>query len=71
MKRTIEELKQALKEDRAGYIKGLIAAGYVDTVVYNLSGDDNELLRLAIAIYTDLWEAFNIPAFESWIYTFA
>lgn len=69
--KTINELKEALKNDRAGFIKGLIAAGYVDTVVLNLSNNDDELIRLATEIYLDLWDAFNVSEFESWIYTFA
>lgn len=69
--KTINELKEALKNDRAGFIKGLIAAGYIDSVVYNATADDNELLRLATNIYLDLWGTFNIPEFESWVYNFA
>jgi len=69
--KTINELKEALQNDRAGFIKGLIAAGYIDSVVYNATADDNELLRLATNIYLDLWGAFNIPEFESWVYNFA
>ena len=69
--RTINELKAALQNDRAGFIKGLIVAGYVETVVLNLSNNDNELIRLATEMYSDLWEAFNISEFESWIYNFA
>lgn len=68
--RTVEELEKALKTDRAGFIKGLIAAGYVDTVVYNLSNKDNELVRLAIEIYSDVWNAFDVNEFESWVYDF-
>lgn len=69
--KTINELKAALQNDRAGFIKGLIAAGYVETVVLNLSNNDNELIRLATEMYSDLWEAFNISEFESWVYNFA
>ena len=69
--RTIEELKKAIKEDRAGFIKGLIAAGYIDTVVYNATETDNQLLTLALNIYADLDGAFNLKEFESWIYTLA
>ena len=71
MTRAINELHEALKEDRAGFIKGLIAAGYVDIVVYGRSGDDNELVRLTAGIYSDLWDTFNREAFESWTYRFA
>lgn len=69
--KTINELKEALQNDRAGFIKGLIAAGYVDTVVLNLSNNDDELIRLATEIYLDLWDTFNVSEFESWIYNFA
>lgn len=69
--KTINELKKALQNDRAGFIKGLIAAGYVETVVLNLSNNDDELIRLATEMYSDLWEAFNISEFESWVYDFA
>jgi hypothetical protein len=69
--KTINELKEALQNDRAGFIKGLIAAGYVDTVVFNLSNDDNELIRLATEIYNDVWKTFDVKEFESWIYNFA
>lgn len=69
--RTINELKEALQNDRAGFIKGLIAAGYVETVVLNLSNNDDELIRLATEMYSDLWKTFNISEFESWIYNFA
>ena len=69
--KTINELKEALQNDRAGFIKGLIAAGYVDTVVLNLSNNDDELTRLATEIYLDLWGTFNVSEFESWIYNFA
>lgn len=69
--RTIDELMQALKEDRAGFVKGLIKAGYVDTVVYRHTNDDDELINLAAAMYTDLWDAFNVKEFESWVYKFA
>lgn len=68
LRNSIDELQEALKEDRAGFIKGLIAAGYVDEVVYNSSGDDDELVRLAIEIYSDLWGAFDKSTFESWVY---
>lgn len=71
MARTMNELNEALKEDRAGFIKGLIAAGYVDEVVYGYSGDDNELVRLATGIYNDLWDTFDIKGFERWVYRFA
>lgn len=71
MMRTINELHEALKEDRAGFIKGLMAAGYVDSVVYNNSGNDSELVRLAVGIYSDLWDTFDKAAFESWVYKFA
>jgi len=69
--RTIEDLENALQNDRAGFIKGLIHAGYVDDVVYNLTNNDDELIRLATGIYTDLDDAFDIKQFESWIYDFA
>ena len=69
--RTVNELEEALQEDRAGFIKGLIKAGYVDTVIYNATNDDNRLIELAVGIYTDLWDAFNVKEFESWVYKFA
>jgi hypothetical protein len=69
--KTINELKTALQNDRAGFIKGLIAAGYVETVVLNLSNNDNELIRLATEIYNDVWKTFDVKEFESWIYNFA
>lgn len=69
--KTIDELCQALANDRAGFIKGLVAAGYVDDVVFNLSGNDDELVRLASGIYSDIWGAFDVSAFESWVYDFA
>jgi len=69
--KTINELKGALQNDRPGFIKGLIAAGYVDSVVYNATADDNELIRLATEIYNDVWKSFDVKEFESWIYNFA
>lgn len=66
--KSINSLYQALKRDRAGFIKGLIKAGYVDTVVFNNSGVDSELVRLAVNMYNDVWESFNVLEFESWIY---
>ena len=65
--KTIEELKNALEKDRAGFIKGLIAAGYVDMVVYNNTGSDDELVRMAIQMYNDTDNAFDIFEFESWL----
>lgn len=71
MARTMNELNEALKEDRAGFIKGLMAAGYVADVVFNNSGDDNELVRLAVEIYTDVWDSFDKKEFESHVYRFS
>ena len=68
---TIETLKKALNEDRAGFIKGLIAAGFVDEVVYNATASDTELIALAIVIFSDLDGAFNQEEFKSWVYTLA
>lgn len=68
---TVETLRKALKEDRAGFIKGLIAAGYIDEVVYNKTGNDTELIALAINIFADLDGAFNANEFRSWVYTLA
>ena len=68
---TIDTLKKALREDRAGFIKGLIAAGYVDTVVFTNSGSDDELVRLAVQIYSDIDDAFDKRALESWNYILA
>lgn len=68
---TIERLREALKEDRAGFIKGLIAAGYIDEVVYNKTGNDTELIALAINILGDLDGAFNQEEFKSWVYSLA
>lgn len=64
----LEKLEKALKIDRAGFIKGLIAAGYKDMVVYNATKKDIDLLRLASEMYADIWDTFDIYAFESWNY---
>lgn len=68
---TVERLREALKKDRAGFIKGLIAAGYIDEVVYNKTGSDTELIALAINILADLDGAFDQNEFKSWVYTLA
>lgn len=65
--RTVNDLKKALT-DRAGFIKGLIKAGYVDVVVNNATKDDNELIRLALNIYNDIDGTFDVNEFESWVY---
>ena len=65
--RTVADIREFLKIDRVGFIKGLIAAGYVDSVVYKATEDDIKLVRLAVNMYTDTWEAFDTDEFESWI----
>jgi len=68
---TIDNLKQALLTDRAGFIKGLIKAGYIDMVVYTATADDNELIRLAVNMLNDIDNCFNVKEFKSWVYTLA
>ena len=63
---TIDDLKNALRRDRCGFIKGLIAAGYFEPVVLNASGDDDKLVNLATNIMCD--SDFNFKAFKSWVY---
>lgn len=55
------------ENNRKGFIKGLIAAGYVASVVNQCAFNDSELLRLAVEIYNDVWECFDKGAFESGI----
>ena len=66
--KTINDLETALQERRGRFIKGLISAGYNDVMIYNVTGHDHELLRLAAAMYTDTWDTFDIKAFEEWAY---
>lgn len=68
---TIDKLTNALETDRPGFIKGLIAAGYVDVVVYAATADNNELIRLALNVLNDLDGAFDAQEFRSWVYTLA
>lgn len=61
----IKTLESIIKNNRKGFIKGLIAAGYVASVVNQYAFNDSELLRLAVEIYNDVWECFDKKAFES------
>lgn len=61
---TINELKSKIKTNRTAFIKGLKDAGYVSKVVNQYAFDDDELLRLAVGIYEDIWNAFDKNAFE-------
>lgn len=62
--KTINELIEVIKNNRKGFIKGLKDAGYVNHVVDGYAFDDNNLLRLAVEIYNDVWETFDVKAFE-------
>lgn len=64
MNNTINNLKSNITNNRSNFIKALKAAGYVERVVNSYADNDSELLRLAVGIYEDLWESFNIKAFE-------
>ena len=68
---TIEKLTDALKTDRAGFIKGLIAAGDIDMVVYSATADNSEHIRLALNVLNDLDGTFNTQEFRSWVYALA
>lgn len=64
MNNTINNLKSNITNNRSKFLKALKAAGYVESVVNKYAFNDSELLRLAVEIYEDLWESFNIKAFE-------
>lgn len=61
---TIKELETKIKENRTAFIEGLKGAGYTSKVVNNYAFNDDELLRLAVEIYNDLWGTFDKDAFE-------
>lgn len=61
---TIKELESKIEENRTAFIKGLKDAGYANKVVNHYAFNDDELLRLAVEIYNDLWGAFDKEAFE-------
>lgn len=63
--KTIETLKNKITENRYKFIVALLAAGYERRAIIDDIDNDSELLRLAIEIYNDNWEAFNVEAFES------
>lgn len=63
---TIDDLFNALKRDRYGFIKGLIAAGYFEPVILNASGNDEKLVQLAADIMCD--PDFDFKTFKSWVY---
>lgn len=62
--KTIEELIQAIKNNRKGFIEALKKAGYVERVVNQYAFDEDNLLRLSLRIYDDVWESFDREAFE-------
>ena len=62
--KTINELKKALENDKLLFATGLIIAGYNEKVVDNAYDNSDELLRLAIDIYNDLWGAFDVNGFN-------
>ena len=61
---TINTLESKIKTNRTAFIKGLKDAGYVSKVVNRYAFNDSELLRLAVGIYEDIWNAFDKNAFE-------
>lgn len=61
---TIKTLESKIKTNRQAFVKALKDAGYVSKVVNQYVFDDSELLRLAVGIYDDLWNAFDREAFE-------
>ena len=61
---TIQTLEAKIKTNRAAFIKALKDAGYVSKVVNRYVFNDDELLRLAVGIYEDLWDTFDKAAFE-------
>lgn len=71
----INKLKNALANDKLLFATGLIIAGYNEKVVNNAYDSSNELLQLAINMYNDLCETFNINEFnqiikECWKHSF-
>ena len=62
--KTIETLKNKITENRFLFGAALKAAGYMDHVILEYINNDAELLRLAVEIYDDHWNAFDVPAFE-------
>lgn len=66
--KTVEALENKIAANRFNFCEALKAAGYVDRVINNSIDNDKELLRLALEIYMDKWEAFNKKAFESLIF---
>lgn len=61
---TIKTLESKIETNRQAFVKALKDAGYVSKVVNRYAFDDSELLRLAVGIYDDLWNAFDREAFE-------
>ena len=61
---TINTLESKIKTNRTAFIKGLKDAGYVSKVVNRYAFNDSELIRLAVGIYEDIWNAFDKNAFE-------
>lgn len=62
--KNINELIQAINNNRKGFIEALKKAGYVERVVNQYAFDDDNLLRLSLEIYNDVWESFDREAFE-------
>ena len=62
--KTVNELIETIKNNREGFIDGLKKAGYVPHVVDQYAFDDDNLLRLSLEIYNDVWETFDREAFE-------
>jgi hypothetical protein len=62
--KTINELTEAIKNNRKSFLEALKKAGYVERVVNQYAFDEDNLLRLAVEIYNDVWESFDLEAFE-------
>lgn len=61
---TINTLQNKIKNNRFQFAAALKAAGYVKKLIADNICNDSELLRLALDIYNDHWDAFDKEAFE-------
>lgn len=62
---TVDELETKLKENKFNFLNALYMANYTPYAINNNMDDDSKLLNMAVRMYNDPWDSFEVKNFES------
>lgn len=60
----VVDIENKLKENKFNFLNALYKAGYTPYAINKNMNNDSKLLEMAISMYNDLWDSFDVGNFE-------